>query len=214
MPALAPDSQLAGVAQAWAERMAANGAMSHNPSTGSQIRSGWSSWGENVAWSSDPSPSGLHTSLMDSSGHRANILSVAFTSVGSGTRRTPPGRLRRGGLRDLRRCRSLGGAPAQAESSAPPASSSAGSSRSRPAAGPAAVPRPVVGLVVGHAAPRSSPSRSACGSTASTCRPTACTARPLPRRSRGSRVCRAWPQTAWWARRPGRRSPATRPLRR
>lgn len=81
---LAHDPGLAGVAQAWAERMAANGAMSHNPSTGAQIPGGWSTWGENVAWSTDPSPAGLHASLMGSSGHRANILSSAFTSVGVG----------------------------------------------------------------------------------------------------------------------------------
>lgn len=81
---LAHDPGLAGVAQAWAERMAANGTMSHNPSTGAQIPGGWSSWGENVAWSSDPSPSGLHASLMGSSGHRANILSSTFTSIGVG----------------------------------------------------------------------------------------------------------------------------------
>ncbi|WP_168210099.1 CAP domain-containing protein [Oerskovia sp. KBS0722] len=81
---LAHDPGLAGVAQAWAERMAANGSMSHNPSTGAQIPGGWSSWGENVAWSSDPSPAGLHASLMGSSGHRANILSSTFTSIGVG----------------------------------------------------------------------------------------------------------------------------------
>ncbi|MBM7497388.1 CAP domain-containing protein [Oerskovia paurometabola] len=81
---LAHDPGLAGVAQAWAERMAANGSMSHNPSTGAQIPGGWSSWGENVAWSTDPSPSGLHASLMGSPGHRANILSSTFTSVGVG----------------------------------------------------------------------------------------------------------------------------------
>lgn len=81
---LAHDPGLTGVAQAWAERMAANGSMSHNPSTGAQIPGGWSAWGENVAWSSDPSPAGLHASLMGSSGHRANILSSAFTSLGVG----------------------------------------------------------------------------------------------------------------------------------
>ncbi|MHA7132968.1 CAP domain-containing protein [Oerskovia turbata] len=84
LAALTPDSGLAGVAQAWAERMAASGSLSHNPSTGAQIPGGWSSWGENVAWSTDPSPSGLHASLMGSSGHRANILSAAFTAVGVG----------------------------------------------------------------------------------------------------------------------------------
>ncbi|MBE7700395.1 peptidoglycan-binding protein [Oerskovia sp. Sa1BUA8] len=81
---LTPDSRLAGVAQAWAEQMAADGSLSHNPSTGARIPGGWSAWAENVAWSTDPSPAGLHANLMGSAGHRANILSPTFTSVGVG----------------------------------------------------------------------------------------------------------------------------------
>jgi Ca2+-binding RTX toxin-like protein len=48
-------------------------------------------WGENVAWMSARSPSGwqdealgLHTNLMNSSGHRANILNANFREIGVG----------------------------------------------------------------------------------------------------------------------------------
>jgi serralysin len=48
-------------------------------------------WGENVAWMSARSPSGwqdealgLHTNLMNSSGHRANILNANFREIGIG----------------------------------------------------------------------------------------------------------------------------------
>jgi Ca2+-binding RTX toxin-like protein len=55
------------------------------------IFSGSWSWGENIAWSSTRSPSGfqdevlrLHTNLMNSSGHRANILNNNFKELGVG----------------------------------------------------------------------------------------------------------------------------------
>ena len=50
VPALVHNASLDAVALAWAGQMAANGAMSHNPDTGSQIPAGWSGWGENVAY--------------------------------------------------------------------------------------------------------------------------------------------------------------------
>jgi Ca2+-binding RTX toxin-like protein len=51
----------------------------------------FSGWGENIAWMSTRSPSGfadevkqLHTNLMNSSGHRANILNNNFKELGVG----------------------------------------------------------------------------------------------------------------------------------
>ncbi|MET0607058.1 MAG: CAP domain-containing protein [Beijerinckiaceae bacterium] len=48
-------------------------------------------WGENIAWATTRSPSGLqdevllmHNSLMNSSGHRANILNASYREVGIG----------------------------------------------------------------------------------------------------------------------------------
>lgn len=49
------------------------------------------SWGENIAWASTRAPAGLqdevlllHTNLMNSSGHRANILSDGYREIGIG----------------------------------------------------------------------------------------------------------------------------------
>jgi Ca2+-binding RTX toxin-like protein len=53
--------------------------------------SGAWSWGENIAWASTRAPAGLqdevlllHTNLMNSSGHRANILNDGFREIGIG----------------------------------------------------------------------------------------------------------------------------------
>ncbi|MFF3063660.1 CAP domain-containing protein [Oerskovia sp. NPDC057915] len=151
---LAHDPGLAGVAQAWAERMAANGSMSHNPSAGAQIPGGWSSWGENVAWSSDPSPSGLHASLMGSSGHRANILSSAFTSIGVGYATDAAGGAY---VAEVFAAYPGAAASAPAPQQAPPQAAPGRSERSSAAPGAASGPgtagstarRPPVGLVPG-----------------------------------------------------------------
>jgi Ca2+-binding RTX toxin-like protein len=52
---------------------------------------GSSNWGENIAWLSTRSPTGyqdevlqLHTNLMNSSGHRANLLKSSFREIGIG----------------------------------------------------------------------------------------------------------------------------------
>ncbi|MCB1948382.1 CAP domain-containing protein, partial [Nitrosomonas sp.] len=53
--------------------------------------SGSWTWGENIAWMSTRVPTGLadevqqlHTMLMNSSGHRANILNDSFREIGVG----------------------------------------------------------------------------------------------------------------------------------
>lgn len=59
--------------------------------TAGYVFSGSWSWGENIAWMSTRAPTGLqdeaqqlHTMLMNSSGHRANILNNNFREVGIG----------------------------------------------------------------------------------------------------------------------------------
>src|SRR5207248_3813938 len=47
VPALAVDAQLTSVARGWSAHMDGDGAISHNPSLGSQV-SGWRTLGENV----------------------------------------------------------------------------------------------------------------------------------------------------------------------
>lgn len=74
------NSSISSVAAAWANQMAANGAMTHNPSYSTQIPGGWSRAAENVAMGYG-SPSAVHDGWMNSSGHRANILGD-FTDIG------------------------------------------------------------------------------------------------------------------------------------
>lgn len=68
------------VAAGWANQMAANGEMSHNPAYSSQIPGGWSSAAENVAYG-HASAAAVHAGWMASPGHQANILGD-FTDVG------------------------------------------------------------------------------------------------------------------------------------
>ena len=81
---LTSDGSLSAVAQSWANHMAQTDTLAHNPSTPSQIRSGWSAWGENVGFTTIGSASTLHQAFMASAGHRANILNRSFTSLGVG----------------------------------------------------------------------------------------------------------------------------------
>jgi hypothetical protein len=77
---------LLDVARAWSDkRVATSNHVGHNPSYTSQIPSGWTRAAENVAWGSGTSATVavLHKALMNSSGHRANILGD-FTHIGVG----------------------------------------------------------------------------------------------------------------------------------
>jgi hypothetical protein len=65
--------------QAW--QMAGTGTLFHNPDLGS-VTVGWTAIGENVAYAS--SPARAHELLMNSPGHRANILGTRYTHVGVG----------------------------------------------------------------------------------------------------------------------------------
>jgi hypothetical protein len=77
-------SDLVSVARRQAARMAAARRISHNPNLTSEVTS-WRNVGENVG--SGSTVSRIHTAFMNSSGHRANILSATFTEVGIGTAR-------------------------------------------------------------------------------------------------------------------------------
>lgn len=81
--ALQRDAAMDGVAQAWAENLASSGELAHNPSYAEQIPGGWQAAAENVAMNSAPSASAMHGQLMNSPGHRANILGD-FTRIGVG----------------------------------------------------------------------------------------------------------------------------------
>jgi uncharacterized protein YkwD len=78
---LGASSVLTEYAKAQASYMASQGKMLHSAGA---PPSGWSSaWGENVA-KGYPSAASVVAAWMASSGHRANILSPAFTSMGLG----------------------------------------------------------------------------------------------------------------------------------
>ena len=78
---LVRNGSLDAVALNWANQMAANGSISHNPNYTSQIPGGWRAAGENVAQGYG-SGAGFHNAWMSSSGHRANILGN-FTDIGT-----------------------------------------------------------------------------------------------------------------------------------
>jgi hypothetical protein len=88
--AYAVRGDLTAVARRQAERMASSGRMYHNPSLGSEV-GGWSSIGENVG--RGPDVASIHNAFMNSSSHRSNILSTAFTEIGVGTARSSSGEL-------------------------------------------------------------------------------------------------------------------------
>jgi uncharacterized protein YkwD len=90
---LAYSASLARVAQYRAQDMLNRNYFSHyDPSTGQlafvQLLHLWgipySSAGENIAWSTDPSMAAINTMFMNSPDHRANILKAAYHRIGIG----------------------------------------------------------------------------------------------------------------------------------
>jgi uncharacterized protein YkwD len=87
--ALQRSSDLDAIARAWADRMATDGTLRHNPNFRTQVKN-WSRVAENVGFRRDGSltPVQLAARIGDaylaSPGHRANILSPAHTQVGIG----------------------------------------------------------------------------------------------------------------------------------
>ena len=85
-PALAVCSGIVDVARAWSDKRAAtNNQVGHNPDYSKQIPSGWTKAAENVAWGSggNATVEVLHKALMNSPGHKDNILGD-FTHIGVG----------------------------------------------------------------------------------------------------------------------------------
>ena len=78
---LIENSAMDSVAQNWSAQMDANGALTHNPNYSSQIPSGWTSAGENIAsgYSYDTVVAAWH----GSAGHYANIMGN-YTDIGIG----------------------------------------------------------------------------------------------------------------------------------
>ncbi|MET4704379.1 CAP domain-containing protein [Frigoribacterium sp. UYMn621] len=116
LPGLIHNPAMDAVAQQWANQMGAANSMTHNPDYSTQIPSGWSRAGENVA-TGQPTPSAMHTAWMNSPGHRANILGdftdigIAFVTVNGTT----------WGVEDFGKYAGHAGAPAPAPAPAPAA---------------------------------------------------------------------------------------------
>jgi uncharacterized protein YkwD len=81
LPTLAVAADLTAVARRHSARMADQGKMHHNPNLASDV-GGWLKVGENVG--RGPSVSSIHTALMNSSGHRRNILDGEWSQIGIG----------------------------------------------------------------------------------------------------------------------------------
>ncbi len=79
--ALSVDGRLSGVAQAWAEKMAAANKISHNPALGS-VPGNWTKVGENVGTGGDVDA--IFDALVASSGHYRNMVEGSFNSIGVG----------------------------------------------------------------------------------------------------------------------------------
>jgi uncharacterized protein YkwD len=79
-------ARLGEVAEAWSQEMARAKVLSHNPRVSSLIEPGWSAWGENVGFAGGYADNAerIVTGWLNSPGHRANILSTRFTSIGVG----------------------------------------------------------------------------------------------------------------------------------
>jgi Cysteine-rich secretory protein family len=76
------NAQLNTVAQAWANKLAAAGTLSHNPAVRTQVTD-WTVLGENVGMASDVPT--VQAAFIRSPEHKANILDPRYTQMGVGS---------------------------------------------------------------------------------------------------------------------------------
>lgn len=98
VPPLERTPELDTVARDWSAHLAGEGLeLAHNPDVGTLIPAGWSSWGENVGWTSAAGAAptdvaaSVHDGWMHSEGHRDNLLNPDFTQIGIGVAVGPNG---------------------------------------------------------------------------------------------------------------------------
>ena len=72
--------EMSGVARDWSRQLPSG--FRHNPAVGSLIPSGWTSWGENIAYNS--SVNAAFNALVNSPGHYANMTNSSFSEIGVG----------------------------------------------------------------------------------------------------------------------------------
>jgi hypothetical protein len=80
--ALTIDANLTNVALGWAQKMADDGNISHNPSLRDLITSNWYKLGENVGFG--PTVDTVFRAFVNSPHHYANLIDPSFTHVGVG----------------------------------------------------------------------------------------------------------------------------------
>ena len=73
------DTEIRTVAMGWTEKMAAAGAISHNPNLAKEITASWRKLGENVG--TGPDVASVEEAFENSPGHRRNLLDPEFTHV-------------------------------------------------------------------------------------------------------------------------------------
>ena len=94
LPGLCADGQLTGFAQNWANQMAATQSLVHQNIGGLIGSTGFSTMGENILdGPGSMSVGDMEVAWMNSSPHRANILSGAFSSAGVGIAYSSDGRV-------------------------------------------------------------------------------------------------------------------------
>jgi hypothetical protein len=80
--ALVVDPGISATARNWAARIAANGALSHNPNLPNELPPSWTDMGENVAFGPDTAT--MEAELENDAPHLANLTSPRFTHLGVG----------------------------------------------------------------------------------------------------------------------------------
>jgi hypothetical protein len=77
------DANLSSLAQRWSEKMAADGAISHDPNLAGGVTADWTKLGENVGTGTDRQ--GIWQAFLNSPPHLANLVDPQFTHIGIGT---------------------------------------------------------------------------------------------------------------------------------
>jgi uncharacterized protein YkwD len=79
---LTTNGELTSIARRWAQHMADDQRLSHNPNLANEVTQDWEKLAENVGFGQDVGQ--IHDAFMNSAPHRANILDGALTHVGVG----------------------------------------------------------------------------------------------------------------------------------
>src|SRR6266542_4472449 len=80
--ALIVDNGISSVARNWASRIAADGALNHNPNLANELPPGWTDMGENMAFGPDTAT--MERDLENDPPHYANLVNPRFTHLGVG----------------------------------------------------------------------------------------------------------------------------------